>query len=92
MPSLHVTIATLMALLAWRYNRTAGIAFTVFTVIILIGSVMLGWHYSADGLAGIALAFVFWGVGGKITQTWAADCTRSVETQPISAVPALLET
>lgn len=91
MPSLHVTIATLMALLAWRCNRTAGIAFTVFTVIILIGSVMLGWHYSADGLAGIALAFVFWGVAGKVTQMWAADCARSVEKQPGLQIAALSE-
>jgi uncharacterized membrane protein YidH (DUF202 family) len=92
MPSLHVTIATLMTLLAWRYNRTAGIAFTAFTVVILIGSIMLGWHYSSDGLAGIALAFLFWGVAGKITQMWAADCARSVEEQPTLAVPALSET
>jgi membrane-associated phospholipid phosphatase len=92
MPSLHVTIATLMALLAWRYNRTAGIAFTVFTVVILIGSIMLGWHYSADGLAGIALALVFWGVAGKIIQMWAADCARVVEEQPMLATPALSET
>jgi hypothetical protein len=92
MPSLHVTIATLMALLAWRFSRAAGIAFTAFAVIILIGSVMLGWHYSADGLAGIALAFLFWRVAGKITQMWAVDCARLAEAQPVLAFPVLSET
>jgi hypothetical protein len=92
MPSMHLIVATLMALLAWRTNRALGVAFTLFAFIILIGSIMLGWHYSADGLAGVALAFVFWGAAGKVTQKWGADRARSVEEQPMLAVPALSET
>jgi membrane-associated phospholipid phosphatase len=91
MPSLHVTIATLMALLAWRSNRAAGIAFTAFAIIILIASIMLGWHYSADGLAGAALAFVCWSAAGKVTQIWAADRARTPE-RSIPAAAALSET
>jgi hypothetical protein len=92
MPSLHVTIATLMALLAWRTNRAVGVAFTTFAVVILIGSIMLGWHYSADGIAGAALAFVFWGAAGKVTQMWAADRSGRVEEKTVLAAPALSET
>ena len=89
MPSLHVTIATLMALLAWRTNRVAGIAFTAFAVVILVGSIMLGWHYFADGLAGGALGLLFWSAAGKITQMWAADSARPA---PAYVATALSET
>jgi membrane-associated phospholipid phosphatase len=76
MPSMHVTIATLMALVAWRTNRNLGIAFSTFAFIILIGSIMLGWHYSADGLAGIALGYLFWTLAGKVSHMWARDRDR----------------
>ncbi len=66
MPSLHNASAALMALAAWKMNRTAGILLTLFAVIILIGSVHLGWHYAIDGYAGIALAVSLWWVSGPI--------------------------
>lgn len=90
MPSMHVTIATLMALLAWRINRTVGIAFTAFAFVILIGSIMLGWHYSADGLAGIALGYVFWIMAGKVTRMWARDDKR-LFSEPVFAAPIASE-
>lgn len=64
MPSMHLTIATLLACLGWRMNRTWGIAATIFTALIAIGSIHLAWHYSVDTLAGIALTFVFWWSAG----------------------------
>jgi len=70
MPSMHVTIATLLALLGWRANKLLGAFFGAFATVILISSIMLGWHYSADGFAGAGLAAIFWMIAGKITRSW----------------------
>lgn len=64
MPSMHVAMAVLMALLGWRTSRAFGIAYTAFAVLIQIGSVHLGWHYAIDGyLAAAMMIAVWWGVG-----------------------------
>lgn len=64
MPSMHVATATLLALLGWRINRPAGIALTLFALLIMIGSVHLGWHYALDGYVGAAGAYIVWRVVG----------------------------
>lgn len=66
MPSMHVAIAALQAVFLWRLSRTAGLLGIVFTAIILIGSVHLGWHYAIDGYVGIAFVPFMWWLGGKI--------------------------
>ena len=66
MPSMHVSIAVLMALLGWRLSRTAGIAFTAYATFIMIGSVSLGWHYAIDGYAGAALSWAIWRLVGYV--------------------------
>jgi hypothetical protein len=63
-PSMHNASAVLFALAAFRVNRTAGICFAVYAVVILVGSVHLAWHYAVDGYAAIALALVCWWVAG----------------------------
>jgi hypothetical protein len=74
MPSMHVTIAVLMALLGWRVNRRAGMLFTIFAVLIFVGSIALAWHYAVDGLAGIVLAVTFWLAAGCLAKRWSAWC------------------
>ena len=64
MPSLHVAIATLMALLGWKLSRPLGAALTAFAVLIMIGSVQLGWHYAIDGYVGAAVAWIIWWLVG----------------------------
>jgi hypothetical protein len=64
MPSLHVAVATLNALVAWRHNRTVGIAFAVYAALVALASVHLGWHYAIDAYAGAAAALVIWWVVG----------------------------
>jgi hypothetical protein len=60
MPSLHVAIALWLALVARAYvRRLSPIAFGYFGMI-LIGSVLLGWHYAVDGIAAVAIAFIAW--------------------------------
>lgn len=60
MPSMHVASSVLMALFAFRYSRWLGWAFTVFAVVIQIGSVHLAWHYAVDGYFGALVALVCW--------------------------------
>jgi hypothetical protein len=64
MPSMHLAIATLMALLGWRINRWVGIGYTAFAAVILVGSVHLGWHYAIDGYVSIVAAIAVWHATG----------------------------
>jgi hypothetical protein len=68
MPSMHVTIAVLLAIWGWRTNRVAGLALTAFATVIAVGSVHLAWHYAVDGIAGAALAVIFWGAAGAVAR------------------------
>src|ERR1043166_35123 len=77
MPSMHVISSVTMTLLAWRTSRALGIGFTLFTAIIVVGSIHLGWHYAADGIAGIIFALVFWWLAGEVTRAWARWQRRS---------------
>jgi hypothetical protein len=77
MPSMHVISSMTMTLLAWRTSKALGWAFTLFTAIIIVGSIHLGWHYAADGIAGIILAVVFWWLAGEFARAWARRQPRS---------------
>ncbi|MBL0924208.1 MAG: phosphatase PAP2 family protein [Sphingomonadaceae bacterium] len=59
MPSLHNAIAVLYVFMAFRIGKLLGVVMAVYAVIILIGSVHLGWHYAVDG---IFSAFGMWGI------------------------------
>jgi hypothetical protein len=64
MPSLHVAIATLNALVAWRHARWFGATLGAYAALVALASVHLGWHYAIDAYAGAAAAILIWrGVG-----------------------------
>lgn len=67
-PSMHVATATLFVLAARRISR----ALYWFTVVnwlaIMIGSVVLAWHYAVDGYAGALIAVALWRVAGTYAQ------------------------
>lgn len=70
MPSLHVGTSILFALLGWRIHRWAGIAYTAFAVMIMIGSVHLAWHYALDGYVSlIAMPPIWWLAGFIVRRT-----------------------
>ena len=60
MPSLHVAIALWVALVVRTYApRLAPLGYLYFALI-LIGSVLLGWHYAMDGIAATAITLFSW--------------------------------
>jgi len=82
MPSMHVSIATLMALGAWKFNNKVGVAFTVYAVIIQIGSVHLGWHYAIDGYVSALVTIGIWQAVGFILSSNARYEISAVEPKP----------
>jgi PAP2 superfamily len=66
MPSLHVASSVLLVLLARAHGVRWFKWFThLFAAGIFTGSIVLGWHYAADGYAGAALALFCWWASGK---------------------------
>jgi hypothetical protein len=66
MPSIHVAMAMLFALVGWASNRWIGWITTVYLLAILVGSVHLGWHYAIDGYVMIPGVLVVWWLAGKM--------------------------
>ena len=66
MPSMHVAMATLFALSAFMIARPLGWIFSVYALIIWIGSIHLGWHYASDGIVGAAMMALLWIISGKV--------------------------
>lgn len=64
MPSLHIGVATLNALAAWRTHRVFGWIMIGFAASIQLGAVYLGWHYAIDGYLSIILTIAIWKVVG----------------------------
>ncbi|ELB2783817.1 phosphatase PAP2 family protein [Vibrio alginolyticus] len=72
MPSLHVSIAVLMALSIYRLNKTIGYFAYAFAVIIQIGSVHLAWHYAIDGYLATLLTVMLWKIVGWALRRYAS--------------------
>ena len=64
MPSMHVASLVLLACLGWRYGRAAGMALSAFALLLMVGSVHLGWHYAVDGYVGAIGAILIWRLVG----------------------------
>lgn len=65
MPSMHVAVVALYAMVAWRRWIPAGIAVWIFVLLTQAGSVVLAWHYAIDGYVGILLAWTSWVLAGR---------------------------
>ena len=69
-PSLHVAFEMLVVLWMRRVWRPGEVLFWIFFLIIFLGSVITGWHYLIDSLAGIVLAWVCYAVAAR---AWRID-------------------
>lgn len=67
-PSMHVASSVLMACHGYRLHRLAGHALAGFAGVILLGSVLLGWHYAVDGYAGALVALAAWALAGRLVR------------------------
>lgn len=65
MPSMHVSIAVLLALLYRNIDRWAGWLLIFFAVVIQIGSIHLGWHYAVDGYLSATVTILIWKIVGR---------------------------
>lgn len=64
-PSMHVAMATLFFLVARHLHWGMGVAYGLVAVIIMAGSVHLGWHYAIDGYASALTVMALWWLTGR---------------------------
>ncbi len=65
-PSMHVAVPSLLAFLSWKRSRPLSVLLGAFTVVILVSSVALGWHYAVDGYASILASGLIWLLVAKL--------------------------
>jgi hypothetical protein len=70
MPSMHNATALLFALAAYRVSPLWGRLMAANAILILLGSVHLGWHYAVDGYAGWALCYAVWLASAPVARWW----------------------
>lgn len=64
-PSMHVSVALMNALVAWRIHRGLGAVFALYLGVIMIGSVHIGWHYAVDGYMSLVTTTLIWLMVGR---------------------------
>ena len=65
---MHVAMAALIAIAAWKVSRRLGALAWAFALLILVGSVQLGWHYAVDGYLSLLLVPPIWLLAGWISR------------------------
>jgi membrane-associated phospholipid phosphatase len=73
MPSVHIATATLLACLCFSIRRWLGVVATFGAVLMLVSSVILGWHYAVDGYVGALLSIGLWWVAGRLESARRAE-------------------
>lgn len=77
MPSMHVALAMMWAMVGWAVSRRLGIALTIYTLIIWIGSVHLGWHYAVDGIMAAGAVVAIWYLCGRVLGLYGGAARQS---------------
>jgi hypothetical protein len=68
MPSVHVATSVLYLLAARRSGRTLTLLAGVYLLVILVGSIHLGWHYAVDGYVSMVLTPLIWRMSGRLLE------------------------
>jgi hypothetical protein len=66
-PSLHVAFETYVTLWARKVARPLAPLFLFASVVVFIGSVVTGWHYLIDSVAGVVMALVAYGAAVRLS-------------------------
>lgn len=66
MPSVHVAVAGVYSVLGWRTRTWLGVVLTSYALLILLGSIHLGWHYAIDGYVSLIMLGPIWWLGGRL--------------------------
>ena len=90
MPSLHVLTTAIAAIALWRHGRAWRIASITIVTLVLLGSVLLGWHYAVDGYVAVLIAFALWWSAGVVARrlgTSGGTPTRVTPAEPAAGWP-----
>jgi hypothetical protein len=91
MPSVHVALATHMFVVMRHRGQIWARIFGVYAVIIMLGSVHLGWHYAVDGYLGAALVGLIWWFSGAMEGVRRRRDTRCDTGAPLDADQGLAD-
>jgi hypothetical protein len=80
---MHVALPVLYVLASLR-KPTLACGFAIYTLLIFLASVHLGWHYAIDGYVSVLVVPLVWWVAGRLVHA-----SRSGEVQRVSANRAL---
>jgi hypothetical protein len=69
MPSVHVAVATLNALLFSKLSRWAGALGWAFLAVTMFCSVYFGWHYAVDGYVSLLAVMWFWRLSNRFVES-----------------------
>jgi membrane-associated phospholipid phosphatase len=78
-PSLHAGFPVLAAVAAWRRNRAAGLALSIWAVVVWIAVVYLGEHYVADVVGGILYAAVALAIVSVVSRARVGQSARRAQ-------------
>jgi hypothetical protein len=76
-PSMHLAMATLFMLTAMSVSRLMGIIFALYLVVVMCGSVYLGWHYAVDGYFSIVATAGLWYALGWALRSGKVDSPKA---------------
>jgi len=68
MPSVHVAWPALCALVGWERNRWLGVLFGGYTLLVLLATVHLAWHYAVDGYLSILAVSAYWWITRRMAR------------------------
>ncbi|WP_425642608.1 phosphatase PAP2 family protein [Marinomonas gallaica] len=60
LPSMHVSTTSIIAMSIYSLNKRFGVIAWIYVLLIMIGSVHLGWHYAVDSYLALFLTSLIW--------------------------------